>query len=177
MIQNQYYNSIYGTVGGQCPSKDKPPEQPPDKAQPSPPSTPPQTGHQLYEKHKNKNIMKYNNTKTWRQAIANAWLELAQEESFAGMTLVEYQAATEATMTERANLEAIRREERAAIARRETADKTTRAINKRVVHAVQASPAHGPNSALYRAMGYITEDERASGLTRKNQNADQPSDE
>lgn len=121
--------------------------------------------------------MKYNNTKTWRQAIANAWLELAQEESFAGMTLVEYQAATEATMTERANLEAIRREERAAIARRETADKTTRAINKRVVHAVQASPAHGPNSALYRAMGYITEDERASGLTRKNLNADQPSNE
>lgn len=121
--------------------------------------------------------MKYTNTKTWREAVANAWLELAQEESFAGMTLAEYQAATEATITERTNLEAIRREESAAIARRESADKATRAINKRVVHAVQASPSHGPNSALYRAMGYITEYERASGLTRKSQDTDQPSSE
>lgn len=33
---------------------------------------------------------------------------------------------------------------------------------------VQADAAHGEDSPLYRAMGYIPLSERASGLTRRN---------
>jgi hypothetical protein len=32
---------------------------------------------------------------------------------------------------------------------------------------VRGTPQHGPDSSLYRALGYIRKSERRSGLTRK----------
>ena len=55
----------------------------------------------------------------------------------------------------------------AALGRRAEADLNTNEKLKLVVAAVKGDPAHGENSALYRAMGYVPMAERASGLTRK----------
>lgn len=87
------------------------------------------------------------------------------------MSLAEFKAATQPSIDERQSASDAVLARRAAIARRETADEATRALMKRVVSSVIGDPAHGPNSALYRAMGYRTDAERASGLTRKDQTA------
>jgi len=36
-----------------------------------------------------------------------------------------------------------------------------------VVNSVKGHPSYGENSDLYRAMGYVTTTDRATGLTRK----------
>jgi hypothetical protein len=103
--------------------------------------------------------------------VIDAWEQVAPESSFGGMTLPEFKAATQPSIDERQNAADAVLARRAAIARREMADRESRALMKRVVSSVIGDPAHGSNSALYRAMGYRTDAERASGLTRKDQTA------
>jgi hypothetical protein len=55
----------------------------------------------------------------------------------------------------------------ANIARRAAADTATNEKVKLVVNSVKGHPTYGENSDLYRAMGYVTVDDRATGLTRK----------
>jgi hypothetical protein len=122
------------------------------------------------EKKPKEKINKMNNNKKieeWLTTVTESWAENAKEETFSGMNLAQFKVLTRTSLTERERLDTILRDRRAGIARREAADRKTREYIKMVVHAVLANPDHGPNSALYRAMGYITDDERASGLTRK----------
>ncbi len=42
-----------------------------------------------------------------------------------------------------------------------------RELNRLVADGVRGHPGHGPNSRLYRAMGYVPDSERGSGLTRR----------
>lgn len=104
--------------------------------------------------------------------ILDAWKKIAPEESFAGLTLDEFTAALQPSFDARSETAEAVLVRRAAIASREEADKSARDLMKRVVGSVVGSPVHGSNSALYRAMGYRTEGERASGLTRKSQTAE-----
>jgi len=103
--------------------------------------------------------------------LLDSWGQIAPESSFGGMSLADFKAATQPSIEERQNASDAVLARRAAIARREMADETTRMLMKRVVSSVIGDPVHGPNSALYRAMGYRTDVERASGLTRKDQTA------
>jgi hypothetical protein len=103
--------------------------------------------------------------------LLDSWEQVAPESSFGGMSLADFKAATQPSIDQRQNASDAVLARRAAIARRETADETTRALMKRVVSSVIGDPAHGSNSAIYRAMGYRTDAERASGLTRKDQTA------
>ena len=104
----------------------------------------------------------------------DAWNKIAPDESFAGMTLAEFKTAIQPSIDARTQTAEAVLVRRAAIASREEADKSTRDLMRRVVGSVVGSPVHGSNSALYRAMGYRTQDERASGLTRKGQTAETP---
>jgi len=45
--------------------------------------------------------------------------------------------------------------------------KSLAALLRVVVKGVQCHPAHGENSPLYRAMGYVTFSERKTGLVRR----------
>ncbi len=122
------------------------------------------------------NKMKNNkNIEEWLTTVTESWAEHAKEETFSGMNPAQFKVLTRTSLTERERLDTILRDRRAGIARREAADSKTREYIKMVVHAVLADPDHGPNSALYRAMGYITDNERASGLTRKGDAPDDPS--
>jgi hypothetical protein len=83
------------------------------------------------------------------------------------MTLAEFRAAVQPSIDERsaiASLEALRS---AAVARKNAADAASRAAIFAVANAVRADSAHGPDGALYRALGYVPQSERRSGLTRK----------
>ena len=134
---------------------------------------------QIEKKPKEKvNKMKNNkNIEEWLTTVTESWAEHAKEETFSGMNLAQFKVLTGTSTTERERLDPILRDRRAGIALREAADRKTKEYIKMVVHAVLADPDHGPNSALYRAMGYITDNEHASGLTRKGDASDDPSNE
>ena len=141
------------------------------------PTTKPQKQFEKKPKEKVK-IMKNNkNIEEWLTTVTESWAEYAKEETFSGMNLAQFEVLTGTSTTERERLDTILRDRRAGIALREAADRKTKEYIKMVVHAVLADPDHGPNSALYRAMGYITDNERASGLTRKGDASDDPSNE
>ena len=83
------------------------------------------------------------------------------------MTLAEFKTAVDPSKAERLRTAELEAELSGAAGRRAQADLNTNEKLKLVVAAVKGDPAHGENSALYRAMGYIPMAERASGLTRK----------
>ncbi len=99
--------------------------------------------------------------------VVTAWEQLAPTETFAGMTLAEFRTAVGPSKAERIRTAELEAELSGAAGRRALADLSTNEKLKLVVSAVKGDPAHGENSALYRAMGYIPMAERASGLTRK----------
>lgn len=102
-----------------------------------------------------------------REKILQAWQTCAKKHVFAEMTRAEFAAATEASLSKRQELEAALVLVQGLIQERELADANTRELISRVVNAVRGDSRHGMDSAMYRAMGYVTRSERASGLKRK----------
>ena len=100
------------------------------------------------------------------EEVSTAWERIAPKAEFGGMNLADFQAAVGdfATRSRAAELEA---ELSANIVRRAAADTATNEKVKLVVNSVKGHPTYGENSDLYRAMGYVTVDDRATGLTRK----------
>ena len=101
-----------------------------------------------------------------RAAFTNAWQEFAADESFAGMTLAEFEAATAPAVAIREEIEqslvklAGLRRQRGAL------DEELRSRLNLVINAVRGDPMHGEDSPLYKAIGYVPKSERASGLRR-----------
>lgn len=96
-----------------------------------------------------------------------AWEKLAANTSFGGMTLSEFTEAAKPSFDERENLQQLDAQRSAAMRRRDDADEASREKMDLVVNAVRGNPDFGPDSPLYRALGYTPKSERRSGLTRK----------
>jgi len=91
------------------------------------------------------------------------------------MTLADFKAAVADSFATRSHSAELEAELSANIARRAVADTATNEKVKLVVNSVKGHPTYGENSDLYRAMGYVTVDDRATGLTRKSK-VEQPTD-
>ncbi len=102
-----------------------------------------------------------------REVFVKAWRQLAPDESFGGMSLVEFEEATESSVSTREKIEVLKTQSLAAIQQRKLADEELRNKLVLVINSVRGAPAHGENSPLYRALGYVPKNGRASGLTRK----------
>jgi hypothetical protein len=100
------------------------------------------------------------------QVIA-AWEQIAPQAEFAGMTLAAFRTAVKPSTDARQRLTELETTLRGTLADRAAADALTRDRLVLVVNSVRGHPAHGENSALYRAMGYVPADEKRSGLTRR----------
>jgi hypothetical protein len=98
--------------------------------------------------------------------VKNAWTSLAPNDSFGGMTLAEFNTLINPSFTARTAGLAIQNQLSGNIADRTAADAVTAAAIKRVVFSVLGSPEYGESSPLYRAMGYKTPEDKASGLSR-----------
>src|SRR5690606_23047387 len=98
-----------------------------------------------------------------------AWRELAPAETFAGMTLAEFESATEPPVLLREEILALMKQVEGKKTARAQADAAANELLDLVVNSVRGTPGYGPDSALYRAMGYVRRSERRSGLTRKGQ--------
>jgi hypothetical protein len=101
------------------------------------------------------------------ERFQQAWKELAPDASFGGMTLADFSAAVKPSLDEREAIKALDALRSAATMRRAKADLDSREKLDLVVNGVRSDPAHGQDSALYRALGYTPKSERRSGLTRK----------
>jgi len=101
------------------------------------------------------------------EVIKTAWSTLASTESFAGLTLGEFNSLCAPSAAARTARESIDDQLSGNIATRNAADAVTAAAIKRVVFSVLGSPEYGETSPLYRAMGYKTPEDRASGLSRQ----------
>lgn len=95
-----------------------------------------------------------------------AWAQYAPEGKLGGMSLAEFKAATVNSGATRQQLDQLRMQVRGLVAQRHNADEVAQALFQRVVAGVLADPDHGPDSAFYRALHYVTKSERASGLKR-----------
>jgi hypothetical protein len=110
------------------------------------------------------------NTKKIRERVTkmnNAWKQGAPTVTFKGITQPAFQADIESAAAkdqEIADLEAqvqMKREERDAIYRKLNDDSI------KVRDGVEGDVNFGTNHPLYEGMGFTTDDNRASGLTRK----------
>lgn len=83
------------------------------------------------------------------------------------MTLAEFEAANEAPLRLRREIESLTLELIGKKAKRDDADRATRASLLMLADSVKGTPGYGPNGPLYGALGYIRNSEKKSGLVRK----------
>ncbi len=100
------------------------------------------------------------------ERMLNAWRTLAPDKTFGGMTLTQFEAVAEPSLSARRRIDELDHERTQAVANRDRADGTFNTKAKQVVAGVLADPTEGPDSALYEAFGYTRESEHKSGLHR-----------
>ena len=100
------------------------------------------------------------------ERILNAWRTLASDETFGGMTLMQFEALVTAAQAARQHIEDLNDQLTDAHAGREAADDAFNAKARLVIAGVLANPDFGSDSALYEAFGYTRTSVRKSGLTR-----------
>ncbi|HEX7956777.1 MAG TPA: hypothetical protein VF508_07540 [Pyrinomonadaceae bacterium] len=101
------------------------------------------------------------------ERMMHAWQTLAPDKRFGGMSLADFETATEASRDTRRLIETLEDQLAEQITARERADANSAARMQLVVAGVLADPTEGPDSALYEALGYTRKSERKTGLTRK----------
>lgn len=102
--------------------------------------------------------------------INNGWVEGAPDKEFSGVTQSEF--ATDIAAGAKAEQELADILAQGDMKRAEIEDiyRNLKAKGVRVANGVRGDKDYGPDSALYGAMGFVRDSERASGLTRKSKN-------
>ena len=98
--------------------------------------------------------------------LTDAWNRLAPNDQFAGLTLDQFKTAVQPALDARNQLAQIELDYNHQLVTRMAADDANNSLYKRVVYGIRSHPSYGDNSGLIRALGYVTDMERASGLTR-----------
>ena len=102
-----------------------------------------------------------------RKQILDAWSHLAPGATLGGMTLEQFTEATKQPVEVRTRIDQARAGLLGLFQERLQADTVLRDQIAALVDAVKADPAHGANSALYGAFGYVPRNARKSGLSRR----------
>ena len=107
------------------------------------------------------------NTEDRIQSFRTSWRGVAPDAQFAGLTFTEFEAAVAPPLTVREEIAALEK----ALFNKKTEklllDVAANELLDLVVNSVRGTPGFGPDSVLYRALGYVRKSERKSGLTRK----------
>lgn len=97
-----------------------------------------------------------------------AWEDLAPDKSFGGMTLAQFRARIKPSQDNRIAVTAAENAVIKAIQDRDHSDAASQEAMELVVNGVRADPSvGGDDGALYKALGYVPQSEKKSGLTRK----------
>ncbi len=106
-----------------------------------------------------------------------AWKELAPDATFAGKTLAEFEAALVPLQDALVELRTMTVKRSAALKVRNQEESSLKDLLILITHSVRSDPAHGEDSPLYRAMGFVPKSERSSGLIRPPSEGDPPQNE
>jgi len=101
------------------------------------------------------------------KVIRAAWRDIAPDAKFAGMTLAEFEAATEPPLKLRADMIDQHAKLKGMKASQADVDQAASDLSDLVVNSVRGTPEYGQDSPLYSAFGYVRKSDRKSGLTRK----------
>lgn len=99
--------------------------------------------------------------------LISNWTTLAKDASIGGSTLADFQAVVQPSFDTRNRIAALESELKEQMQERDAADDKSHAEYQRIVNAIRGDKQFGANSGLYKALGYVPEDARASGLHRK----------
>jgi hypothetical protein len=105
------------------------------------------------------------------QRLIDAWGTVRPAKTFAGMTLEQFKAKVQPSLTARDQLKNLRTQTTDSQVQRQHSDAASLEAVLLVVNAVKGDPDEGENGSLYTTMGYIPKNQRRSGLTRKGQTA------
>ena len=115
-------------------------------------------------------MSKYNNTALTRKRaqFLASWEEYAQNTSFAGMSLAEFEAKSKEPLDIRKELAATRTKANGLILKRDKADDSLNEDLILIAHAIRADKDFGEDCPLYRSLGFVPKSERKSGRRRGN---------
>lgn len=99
--------------------------------------------------------------------LISNWTTLAKDASLGGSTLPDFQALVQPSLDARNAIAGLESELKEQMQERDAADAKSHDEYQRIVNAIRADKKFGPNSGLYKALGYVPEEDRASGLHRK----------
>lgn len=102
-----------------------------------------------------------------RKVVLDAWKQVAPDAVFLEMTREQFAEATQEPVEVRQRQDELKAERRALRQRRLEADSDLRDKLAELVNAVKGDKAHGEDSALYSAFGYVSKSARKSGLIRR----------
>ena len=111
---------------------------------------------------------------TFINDIWKAWEELAPDAVFGEMTLAQFKLAVKPLLDSLADISSLETQLITARQKRNVADAVSVGTSVQVVNGVRSTSKYGPNSALYKAMGYVPDNERKSGLVRPAANKPEP---
>jgi len=124
----------------------------------------------ITDTNQSKYMSKYNNTALTRKRaqFLSSWEEYAQDKSFAGMTLTEFETKSETPFAVRKELAATRTKANGLILKRDKADDSLNEDLILIAHAIRADKDFGEDCPLYRSLGFVPKSERKSGRRRGN---------
>jgi len=99
--------------------------------------------------------------------VLEAWKELAPDKTFGGFTVAEYETQVGKSRSDRHEVTEADINLTSKQNKRDATDEDGLAMRKLIVNGIVGDKDHGPNSTLYERCGYVREDDRKSGLTRK----------
>lgn len=102
-----------------------------------------------------------------RAQFLASWREFAPEATFAGVSLEQFEAASMKPMEIRGRMMALRAQLGGIKLERDKADEAHSEMLTAIANGIRADPAHGPDSPLYRSLGFIPKSERKRPASRK----------
>lgn len=101
------------------------------------------------------------------QKVIDAWTTLRPTKTFSGMTLEQFKAQVQPSLTARDQLVTVQGQAKDSLQLRHESDSTSLDLAQLVVNSIKGDPEEGESGGLYAAMGYVPKNQRRSGLTRK----------
>jgi hypothetical protein len=101
------------------------------------------------------------------ERVLGAWKTLKPEKTYSGISLADFEAYVAACQVARQAVQAAENRLRDALTERDAKDFQALAKVQAIKIGVLADPTDGVNSSIYEAMGYIRQEDRKTGLTRK----------
>jgi hypothetical protein len=95
-----------------------------------------------------------------RAQFLSSWAEYAQNKSFAGMTLAEFEVKSKEPLEVRKDLGDARTKVSGLILKRDKADDSLNEDLILIAHAIRADKDFGEDCPLYRSLGFVPKSER-----------------